>query len=1331
MRFVLFYISVLLLLSSCSDKEKEPHKLILFRDIKALDNQDSVVKNVSPQKTKTLSKPTIHKASEPLITVTNKNIIQAEKQEIITNTTSPKKCTPGETGYKLPFISKAIHNKVSAKTPQVVEAKPAYSKERNPYSFKFFTRLQGLTHDDISCITQDSRGNLWIGSYFSGASKFDGENFTHYSEASGLVQNRVITIIEDRFENIWLGAVSGGISKYNGLYFTNFTTKEGLSSNNIERLFEDSKGNIWVGTYDNGVSVFDGKTFTHYTTENGLSNNTIYSITEDKHGNIWLGTNGGGVVKFDGKSFFHYTTEHGLSSNYVHDIIFDRNENMWIATDDGGVTKVLNSQNENNDIKLKYFTSTNGLSSNSILSITEDSKGNIWFGTRGEGLIKYDYSFFHYYSHNEGIINNIISAIFEEENGQVWIGTVGGGVAKFQGNLFTHFSQFEGLINSDIRSIAQDESGNLWFGSNGNGVFLYDGWTFTNYTSNEGLANNYIRSIYKSSDNKIWIGTSGGGVSIYDGEYFYNYTSEDGLCSDYIFTITEDAKGNMWLTTAGNGICKIILENGEPVLIKNFNTESGIVDNNVVDILQDKNDNIWIATSQKGISMYDGENIYNYSDNNFLISNDITGIFEDSRGNIWISHYGHGATIFNGHYFANISKTEGLINNYVFSVTEDSHGNIWLGTRHGLSVLSKNNYSKMLSFIEKGRPVDINIKEMFTFKNFNYEDGFLGIGCNPRAIFEDSSGKIWIGANELLTSIKPIKDISLKSKPRLQLTRLGLFNEYINWEVFQKNPDTVLLLNNGVKVKNVEYSSLHRWSNLPKDLSLQSDNNYLTFSFVGTASSQFGNNRYQYILEGLDNNWSSLIDRAEAHYAGLTHGSYTFRVRALSPDGTWSDEAKYTFYINPPWYLTWQAYLMYSILLVFLVSFFYILRKKQRQKKQDERIKSVLMEKEVEVARKSAEFKQNFLANMSHEIRTPLTGILGMAEIVNKTELNPEQKSHINTLIQSGQNLKEIIDLILDYSKIEAGKAKLKPKVFSFFKLLNNLELLYSPLCKNKGLDYETIISSKIPEYLMCDMSKVNQVISNFLSNAIKFTDTGGVIVKASIDEKITNSGVHKDKKIIGIKIEVKDTGKGFNTEMQEKLFEPFSQIDYGQTRSFEGTGLGLSICKELTKLLNGEIGVKSQPNKGSTFWFTFRAVEEEKPKEEETSMDNNKKPANSINILLVEDKPITQKVVKLMLNSLGHEVTLANNGQDCVEIYEHGKFDLVLMDIQMPVMDGITATKLLRENHRELPPIVGLSANAFEGDREKYIGLGLDEYLTKPVKEDDFVKLLNVLGLG
>jgi PAS domain S-box-containing protein len=379
------------------------------------------------------------------------------------------------------------------------------------------------------------------------------------------------------------------------------------------------------------------------------------------------------------------------------------------------------------------------------------------------------------------------------------------------------------------------------------------------------------------------------------------------------------------------------------------------------------------------------------------------------------------------------------------------------------------------------------------------------------------------------------------------------------------------------------------------------------------------------------------------------------------------------------------------------------------------------LEQEVAVAKKSAQFKQNFLANMSHEIRTPITGIIGMAEILSKTTLSDNQKEYLNTLRLSTENLREIINQILDYSKIEAGQMQLKSRVFASRNLIENARKVFNSIC-HKEIIFTANLDTQLPALIEADEPRISQVINNFLSNAVKFTPAGKITMNVRLERQENNN-------LVLVKVEVLDTGPGIAPELQGQLFRPFAQLDQADQRVIEGTGLGLSISKELAQMMGGSIGVESHPGQGSRFWFTFMAsvpLAQEFFVEKKLAITGLR--PGKFRILLVEDKVVNQKVITLMLTSLGHVVSAVNNGQQALDAFVPGKFDLILMDIQMPVMDGITATQKLKEDYNELPPIVGLSANAFEGDREKYMNLGMDEYLTKPVQSDDFSQLIDRL---
>jgi PAS domain S-box-containing protein len=390
---------------------------------------------------------------------------------------------------------------------------------------------------------------------------------------------------------------------------------------------------------------------------------------------------------------------------------------------------------------------------------------------------------------------------------------------------------------------------------------------------------------------------------------------------------------------------------------------------------------------------------------------------------------------------------------------------------------------------------------------------------------------------------------------------------------------------------------------------------------------------------------------------------------------------------------------------------------------------SMELKKNIALAQKSAEIKQQFLSNMSHEIRTPMNGIVGMIEFLMKTNLNPQQKDYVETIRDSADSLLNIINDILDFSKIEAGKMTINPTNVNIRKFTSNIRKLFLALAKQKQLDFQIEIDNQIPAYVLVDSVRLNQVISNLLSNAIKFTPQGTVILRIINQELINNT--------LSLKFEVHDTGIGINPEDQKKLFSSFFQIDSSLTRTREGTGLGLAISHNIVELMGGKLNVESKPGMGSTFWFTIKVpVVTSQTESLEEAMKLKKEPGKlNLKILLVEDKLVNQKVIKLMLESLGCKVSIANNGKEAIEIiqnYEKSNkngtpcFDIILMDIQMPVMDGITATKIIRDTFPTYKRIIGLSANAMASDIDNFLGSGLDDYIIKPAKTDTIYQKLH-----
>jgi signal transduction histidine kinase/ActR/RegA family two-component response regulator len=367
--------------------------------------------------------------------------------------------------------------------------------------------------------------------------------------------------------------------------------------------------------------------------------------------------------------------------------------------------------------------------------------------------------------------------------------------------------------------------------------------------------------------------------------------------------------------------------------------------------------------------------------------------------------------------------------------------------------------------------------------------------------------------------------------------------------------------------------------------------------------------------------------------------------------------------------------------------------------------------------------KSAFLANMSHEIRTPLNGILGMAQVLEMGSLTPEQKDQVSTILDSGRNLMALLNDVLDLSKIEAGKIAIVKADTDLAHTLRRLHRLWKPKAEEAGLEFYLSLDADLPQVLNFDAVRVRQCVSNLISNAIKFTAKGRVEV--FVTSRKTVSGEHM------VKVRVSDTGVGMDAETSGRLFKPFVQADDSTQRKFGGTGLGLSITRSLAELMGGEASVSSEPGRGSEFTFSFLAGEAA-PKHRVVSegASQNEDEARStlktagMRLLLVDDHPINRQVAALFLRPFNMRVVEATNGKEALTALARESFDMVLMDIHMPIMDGTDAIKAIRASSEpwNTIPVIALTADAMTGDKERYLRMGMQGYLSKPLAERDLI---------
>ncbi len=1003
-----FILSIFIVCSlfSCQENKNKNYNL---QSIKSVPAKGYVVPKDSMRLPKILylNKTKLNKiaAGKPSVVIINNNAKPIGQPKVVM-VGKPIIAIPGQDSFSLPKTVPAIGVTKLAGIPEMILVKDMANKDQNPHNFSTFGKLQGLKHGNVTCILEDKTGNLWFGTYGGGISKYDGKYFSTYSSADNIANNTIMCALQDKKGNIWFGTFTG-VSKFDGKYFTNYSDKDGLVHNTVIAMTEDKNGNIWFGTDGGGVSKFDGKSFTNFTEKEGLINNTVQSILEDKEGNVWFGTDGG-LSRYNGncvddiinrtnlyqhtpqelkknkkdfvKSFSSYTDKEGLANNHITCILEDKLGNIWFGTDGAGITKY--------DKKFfNTFTDKEGFASNSVKSILQDKKGNIWFGTNGRGLCKYDGKYFSTFGDKEGLVNNTVPCMLEDKRGNLWVGSAGGGVSKYDGNYFSSLTDKEGLASINIRSLLQDKKGNIWFGMSDGGVSKLDGVSLSTFSTKEGLAHNTVMSILEDKLGNFWFGTYGGGVSMYNGKSFLTFTDKDGLPNNTIRSIKEDSKGNLWFGTDA-GSCKF---NGKSFIT--YGKNEGLSSNIIRNILEDKSGNIWFGTDG-GVTKYNGKTFITFNENNGLAKNTIMSMLEDNSGNIWFGTYDGGVTMYDGNYLTSFSDKDGLANNFVLSMIQDKNGNIWFGTRFGLSKLAANNLTKIVQKIKSNNLTEQDV----IFKNYTFNDGFLGIGVNVgKTMVEAENGSIWIGTNDRLTIMHQNNMYDDTVAPNIQITNVNLYSENINWSKLSNKSsklrltalDTSFVLGNSVRISNFKFDDLTLGYYLPENLSLAYNNNYLSFNFIGITMHQPKNVKYQYLLEGLDENWSALTNKNEANYGNLPSGSYIFKVKAMNSQRYWSKPFEYKFEIRPPfWQTLWFRVL---IVLVIIGSIWYYIKSREKKLKQ----RQSELEQKIEIAIEDIREQKHLVEEKHKEI----TDSINYAERI--------QRSFLATKAQLDSNLKE------------------------------------------------------------------------------------------------------------------------------------------------------------------------------------------------------------------------------------------------------------------------------------------------------------------------------------
>ncbi|MBK9513749.1 MAG: response regulator [Flavobacteriales bacterium] len=1199
----------------------------------------------------------------------------------------------------------------------------------------------------------------------------------HLRIEDGLSQGMVRSILQDRTGFMWF-ATKDGLNRYDGYTFKVFRhdpqDSTSVRDNHIHKIFEDSKGLLWVGT-NSGLDVFDPATeiFRHLPCSKdssrfgGAPECAVRSIAEDPQGNIWFhsscnlyrirpqpatATLGAAThaqriadvpiwgLFIDHAGILHSSTQELLDRSnpargYLH---IDTKDEASIAAMVG-------------DLAIRPTKPIPGHLSTPVAGLAlADARRRVTYRASGTGgVTEIDEAT----GHERDIPTGQPAWGWPkygmvDADGRLWIGTDAGlwrcDPSTGRSSALRPIDVHHGNGSVDVACFYQDRSGVIWIGTPGYGIFTYDP-RIERFHTQQASSIGWMAPL---ADGRVLL-AAGLKVKLFDtGRSVVDPAppllvdgSEREYYHDRAGSFVVAPRGTIW-SFANGKLCRKddqdrslvyfsdpavpvgfpLCASGDSLIAFGSSNAFGQFDTRserftrvpypiegsggeyqfVQAIQHGADGTFWLGT-MKGLLRLDPltrawkhyRNIP--SDTTSLAADVIFSLLPDPKDAsiLWVGTNGGGLCRMDKRTgtFERFTTRNGLPNNVIYGLLNDDDGQVWMSTNKGLS-----------RFDPKTR----------TALNFDARHGLQNDEFNRYAFCKMPDGTLFFGGISGFNYFHP-RDLRTDERPvEMAITDIKLGNRSI--------------------ALGEPHALLHVPTHLAKELSIPyAEASMLSFDFASMDYITLGSRTYQYQLEGYD---LQRIDAGRAHsanYTNLDPGNYTFKVWGRNRDGIWNaDPIGLRITILPPWYLTLWAKVLGAVLLAGAVLLFIRIRTSglKRQKELLERtvaertaelkLEKVEADRQRERAEHSEHVKQQFLANMSHEIRTPMNAIMGMSGILKRNEHSPEQDKYLNAISQSSENLLVILNDILDLSKMEAGKIDLEQVPFDPRQVIGNVRDILRYKAEEKGLALVVEVDGDLPGMLLGDPTRLNQIVLNLAGNAIKFTERGSVTLRV----RWVNGE---------LRIDVIDTGIGIPQDRLHNIFEEFTQAYSDTTRKYGGTGLGLTISKRLTEMQGGTITVKSEQGKGSTFTVTIpcaiatgtQATPAQVPGAEEKELRN-------VRILLAEDNEFNAMVAQDELADAipGVQLDVAVNGRIAVEMVQANDYDVILMDVQMPEMNGYDATKAIRAlaGDKSRIPIIAMTANVMKEEVERCKEAGMNGYVPKPFKREE---LMNAIGIS
>ncbi len=1065
------------------------------------------------------------------------------------------------------------------------------------------TTSDGLPQGTVFTTLQDSQGFVWLGTE-DGLIRYDGSELVRYAYSpearDGLPGNYIYQIVEDADRDLWIAIKDAGLARWNRARndFSVFRHDPGnpqsLASDAVHAVLVDTSGRVWIGMSDAGIDVLDPRSghiehLRHQPSDpSSLIDDRVSTLALDRSGRLWIGTAAGlDLWEPEHHAFRHWGPINGepgsLSGDPVQRVLEDRSGALWVALVDGGLDQLDASGRVVRSFRHDPHEPAS-LGSDDVRALLEDRAGHLWVGTAdGLDLLDRTTGRFTHYRHDDSdagsLRDSCILSLYEDDSGLVWIGTRAGGVSRWNPRSWELGGRRPGWLgNRLVTAFADAPNHEVWIASEGGGLYRFDGGSgvATDIDAVVGrrnaLSDRRVMSLHEDRHGTLWIGTMASGLMKLTAAGRLQSISAKpgdahGLSAAGIMTIFEARDGRIWLGLHDGGVDVLDPASGLVRQLPYGASPGGVAPGaisapSVRAIAEDLDGNLWFGTDGGGLDLArpDGRVVRVYrhvaDDRATLPSNTVYALTVDARGRIWVATDGGGLALVTGSPAAPdsirlrvFSRAAGLSSDTLYSVLPDASGRLWLSGNSGL-----------IRFDPDSGDI----------KTFHRDDGLQGEEFDSGAYARLRDGRLCFGGPGGFNIFDPARLSVPNQPPRLALTQIDV----LGVPAPQPTP----------------YWLLHR-------IGLDYRASIVSFDIGVLDFSSPRHNRLAYRVMGLTDRWIDLGTQHRITLTNLDPGDHLLEVRAANSDSIWSaTPLRLTIHKDPaPWKSSW-AYAAYALAaLVLLVRALWLQRAKfHRIVHERERLESEVALRTRELRDSNAQLtealqtKGRFLDRMSHELRTPMNGVVGMTELLARTELSPTQARLTQTIRSSAQVLLQIVNDLLDLSKVNAGKMALEELPLDLLAILEECASLFQTDERQLELIVCPPERDLPPARLRGDPLRVRQILINLIGNAVKFTARGEVVVRADIEDAdgaASDCGAPGEAAgTVRVVLTVSDTGIGMDAATIAKIFEPFTQADESTTRRYGGSGLGLAICRELTELMGGAITVDSQPQMGSTF---------------------------------------------------------------------------------------------------------------------------------------------------